>query len=51
MDKDYQNFVGRMGSFEDEINLDDLEDVPDLEHTSKLLVEDLLHSIGDKKVL
>ena len=34
MDKDYENFVGRMGSFEDEIDLSDLED--ELTHYGKL---------------
>jgi len=51
MDKDYENFVGRMGSFEDEIDLDELESVPDLEHSGKIVVDELLHSMGETKVL
>lgn len=45
MDKDYENFVGRMGSFEDVIDLDGPE--KDLERSGKELVDELLHSMGD----
>ena len=46
MDKDYENFVGRMGSSEEIIELDDVQE-KDLEHSGKELVDELLHSIGD----
>lgn len=45
MDKDYENFVGRMGSSEEIIELDDQE--KDLEHSGKEYVDSLLHSMGD----
>ena len=46
MDKDYENFVGRMGSSEEIIELDDVQE-KDLEHSGKEYVDSLLHSMGD----
>lgn len=45
MDKDYENFVGRMGSSEEIIELDDQE--KDLEHYGKKFVDSIMPSIGD----
>ena len=52
MDKDYENFVGRMGSFEDTIDLDSGEmESPliekSLEHSGKDFVDGKLSIIGD----
>lgn len=53
MDKDYENFVGRMGSSEEIIELDDVQEKDlehsgkDLEHSGKEYVNSLLHSMGD----
>lgn len=52
MEDDYQNFVDRMGSFEDTIAIDSGEmENPliekSLEHSGKELVDELLHSMGD----
>lgn len=52
MDKDYENFVGRMGSFEDTIDLDSGEmENPliekSLEHSGKDFVDGKLSIIGD----
>lgn len=52
MDKDYENFVGRMGSFEDAIDLDSGEmENPliekSLEHSGKDFVDGKLSIIGD----
>lgn len=45
MDKDYENFVGRMGSFEDSIELE--TDPEELQHSGEMFVNDTLKSIGD----
>ena len=52
MDKDYQNFIDRMGSFEDTIDLDagEMEDPligKSLEHSGKDFVDGKLSIIGD----
>ena len=52
MDKDYENFVGRMGSFEDTIDLDSGETEnplieKSLEHSGKDFVDGKLSIIGD----
>ena len=44
MYEDYENFVGRMGSFEDVIELTPEDN---LEHSGKNFVDDCLISMGD----
>ena len=45
MDNDYQNFVDRMGSFEDTIDLE--TDPEELKHSGETFVNDTLKSMGD----
>lgn len=45
MDKDYENFVGRMGSFEDTIDLE--TDPEELKHSGETFVTDTLKFMGD----
>ncbi len=55
MDEDYKNFVGRMGSFDDTIDLDSMELADDpvdnhLAHSGKIFVDSILEYIGTNSI-
>ena len=49
LNKDYDNFVKRMGSFDQEIDINDEEDKPSV-NKSQDMVQQIINNIGDYRI-